>query len=32
MGRGFRIHGQIEPKVNFGLNNVKGFSDRPNYV
>lgn len=32
IGRGFKIHGQIQPKINFGLNNVKGFSDRPNFI
>lgn len=31
-GRGYRLYGQVQPKVNFGLNNVKGFSTRPNYL
>jgi hypothetical protein len=32
MGRGYKIHGQIEPKIAFGLNNVKGYSNRPSYI
>lgn len=31
-GRSYRIHGQIEPRISFGLNNIKGFSSRPNYL
>ena len=31
-GRGYKIHGEIEPKISFGMNNVKGYSDRPNFL
>ena len=26
VGRGFRIHGQVDPKISFGMNGVKGYS------
>lgn len=31
-GRKYRLHGQIEPRVSFGMNNIKGFSSRPNFL
>lgn len=31
-GRGYRIQGQVEPKVSIGLNNGKGYSERPSYI
>ena len=31
-GRGFTIHSQVEPKIGFGLNSGKGYSDRPSYI
>ena len=31
-GRGFRIHGQVEPKIGFGLNSGKGYNERPSYI
>lgn len=32
IGRGYKIYGRIEPKISFGMNNVKGYSERPNYL
>lgn len=32
VGKGYRISGVIEPKISFGLNNVKGYSERPNRI
>ena len=32
VGRGYKIYGEIEPKISFGMNNAKGYSDRPNYL
>ena len=26
VGRGYKLYGQVEPKISFGMNNVKGFS------
>ena len=31
-GRGYKLHGQIEPKISFGMNNIKGHSDLPNFL
>ena len=31
-GRGYQLHGQIEPKISFGMNNIKGYSDLPNFL
>lgn len=31
-GRGYRIQGQVEPKVSIGLNNGKGYSERPSHI
>jgi hypothetical protein len=32
MGRGYSLHGMIEPKMSLGMNSIKGASDRPNYL
>ena len=32
MGRGYKIHGQIEPKISLGMNSVKGYSERKNFL
>lgn len=32
IGNGYKIFGQIEPKISFGINNVKGYSERPNRI
>lgn len=32
IGRNYRFHGQIEPKISFGMNNIKGYSSRPNFI
>ena len=32
VGNGYKIFGQIEPKISFGMNNVKGYSQRINRI
>lgn len=32
IGRGYTIHGMIEPKMNFGMNYIRGFSPQPNFI
>jgi hypothetical protein len=31
-GRGYSIHGMIEPKISLGMNSIKGTSDRLNHL
>lgn len=31
-GRGYKIYGQVEPKISFGINGGKGYSERPSYI
>ena len=32
VGRGYKIYGQIEPKISLGMNSVKGFSEKKNFL
>ena len=31
-GRGYKIYGQIEPKIELGMNSIKGYNDRENII
>lgn len=32
MGRGYKIYGQIDPKIGIGLNSGKCWSEKPNFI